>query len=481
MTLVPDDTAVGRPQAPGQAAPSQAAPGQAALSQAGLSQPVPGQTWHSGQTAPDGSVPRLGIAGRDIAGPDIDRLIDERRPGYSLEAPFYISPEFFARDVEAIFASAWIFVASVAEVPEPGDFVTIDIGTYSVIVIRDDDGIRAHHNVCRHRGTRLLGEPAGSVGNIVCSYHQWTYTPGGELISAGAQAPDFDPACFSLRSVSVRTIAGLIFLCLGPEPDDIDEVAEVIAPYLAPHDIAGAKVAAQVDLIEDSNWKLVLENNRECYHCEAGHPELTCTFFPTYGYAPDEIPPRLQPAYHRFLDAERRLHDNCDRNGLPFALVEELSGRPTGFRIERAALDGQGESYTMDGSAASAKLLGDLDTFTLGRASLHVQPNMWFHAMGDHIVTFSVVPLAADRTLVRTTWLVDAEAEEGVDYDLANLTSVWMKTNEQDAAFCERGQLGVSSPAYLPGPYAPTEGHLDEFCTWYIERLKAHRERVSGR
>ena len=475
MTLVPDDTAVGRPQAPGQAAPGQAAPGQAALSQDGLSQDGLSQDGLSqdglsraapGQAAPDGSVPRLGIAGRDIAGPDIDRLIDERRPGYSLEAPFYISPDLFARDVEAIFASTWIFVGSVAEVPEPGDFVTIDIGTYSVIVIRDDDdGIRAHHNVCRHRGTRLLGEPAGSVGNIVCSYHQWTYTPGGELISAGAQAPGFDPACFSLRSVSVRTIAGLIFLCLGPEP----------------HDIAGAKVAAQVDLIEDSNWKLVMENNRECYHCEAGHPELTCTFFPTYGYAPDEIPPRLQPAYHRFLDAERRLHDNCDRNGLPFALVEDLSGRPTGFRIERAALDGQGESYTMDGSAASAKLLGDLDTFTLGRASLHVQPNMWFHAMGDHIVTFSVVPLAADRTLVRTTWLVDAEAEEGVDYDLANLTSVWMKTNEQDAAFCERGQLGVSSPAYLPGPYAPTEGHLDEFCTWYIERLTAHRERVSGR
>src|SRR5699024_53519 len=115
----------------------------------------------------------------------------------------------------------------------------------------------------------------------------------------------------------------------------------------------------------------------------------------------------------RYLDAEEQLHENCERNGLPYALVEELSGRPTGFRIERAALDGKGESYTMDGSAASAKLLGDLDTFVLGRASLHVQPNMWFHAMGDHVVTFSLLPLAADKTLVRTTWLVAPTPRRG--------------------------------------------------------------------
>ena len=414
---------------------------------------------------------------------DIDRLIDERVPGYSLAAPFYISPELFARDIEGIFASTWIFVASVAEVPEAGDYLTIDIGAYSVIVIRDDDGeIRAHHNVCRHRGTRLLNDLSGSVGNIVCGYHQWTYTPSGELVSAGVQAPGFDRTCFSLRSVNLRVIGGLIFICLSPTPpDDIDEVAEVIEPYLAGHDIAGTKVAAQSDLIEDSNWKLVMENNRECYHCEAGHPELTCTFFPTYGYEPDEIPKRLQPAYQRYLDAEDQLHANCDRNGLPYALVEELSGRPTGFRIERAALDGKGESYTMDGSAASAKLLGNLDTFVLGRASLHVQPNMWFHAMGDHVVTFSLLPLAEDKTLVRTTWLVHADAEEGVDYDLDNLTTVWIKTNEQDATFCERGHLGISSPAYVPGPYAPTESQVDDFVTWYIERLKAHRDELVSR
>ncbi|MGO2184338.1 aromatic ring-hydroxylating oxygenase subunit alpha [Brevibacterium aurantiacum] len=413
---------------------------------------------------------------------DPDRLIDGRRPGYCLDAPFYISEEFYRRDIDAVFAATWIFAAAAAEVPEPGDFVTLDIGDYSVIIIRDDDEeIRAHHNVCRHRGARLLSETNGSVGNIVCSYHQWTYSPEGDLMSAGVQAPGFDRTCFSLRSVNVRVVSGLVFICLAQNPpEDFAEVADRIAPYIEPHALGKTKVAAQVDLIEHANWKLVMENNRECYHCEAGHPELTCTFFPTYGYAPEAVPKRLKPAYQRYLDAEERLRANSERNNLPTQLIEELSGRPTGFRIERAALDGKGESYTMDGAAASAKLLSELDTPELGRLSMHTQPNAWFHFMGDHAVTFSVIPLGPDTTRVRSTWLVHEDAVEGVDYDVENLTTVWVKTNEQDAALCAKAHRGISSPAYVPGPYAPTESDLEEFCTWYIERLQAHRAHNSS-
>ena len=110
----------------------------------------------------------------------------------------------------------------------------------------------------------------------------------------------------------------------------------------------------------------------------------------------------------------------------------------------------------------------------LGRLSLHVQPNSWFHFLGDHVVTFSLVPLSVDRTLLRTTWLVHEEAEEGVDYDIPHLTEVWHKTNEQDAELCVRAQMGVSSPAYVPGPYAPHEYQVEAFIAWYIERLRAH-------
>lgn len=400
-------------------------------------------------------------------------LLANRRPGYALEAPFYTDPEVFAADLDAVFARSWIFVAPAARIREPGDYLTLDLGPYSVIVLRDDDEqVRAFHNVCRHRGSRLLTEESGSVGNLVCGYHQWTYGTDGRLLFAGQQAPGFDKSCFGLRSVAVRMLGDLIHICLAPEPPaDFEDVVTRVEPYLAPHRLERTKVAAQVDLVEHANWKLVMENNRECYHCEAGHPELTCTFFPTYGYAVDDIPARLLPAHARYLAAEAELEATCEALGAPYAAIEELSGRASGFRIQREALDGAGESYTRDGAAASRRLLGDLTTPRLGRLSLHHQPNSWFHFLADHAVTFAAIPLAVDRTLVRTTWLVHEDAVEGVDYDLDTLTEVWRATNEQDGVLVGRAQAGVSSPAYEPGPYAPSEYQVDALVTWYTERL----------
>lgn len=406
-------------------------------------------------------------------------LLARREPGHALEAPFYLSEEFFGLDIDAVFARHWIFVATEAEIREPGDYVTVDIGRYGVILVRDDEEqVRGLHNVCRHRGSRLLATGNGSVGNLVCGYHQWTYATDGTLMHAGQQPAGFDKSCYGLKQVNVRSVDGLIFICLAPDPpEDLGEVAARVASYLAPHQVRRTKVAAQVDLVEDGNWKLVMENNRECYHCEAGHPELTCTFFPTYGYAPDEVPKRLLPAHARYLEAEADLERNCDERGIPYGLIEELHGRPTGFRVQREALDGAGESYTRDGSAASRKLLGDLNTPRLGRLSLHTQPNSWFHFLGDHIVTFALLPVAPDKTLVRTTWLVHEDALEGVDYDLDALTEVWRQTNQQDAALVAAAHRGISDPAYAPGPYAPTEDHVDQFVTWYVERVKEYLSR----
>ena len=104
---------------------------------------------------------------------------------------------------------------------------------------------------------------------------------------------------------------------------------------------------------------------------------------------------------------------------------------------------------------------------------MHHQPNAWFHFLTDHAVTFSVLPLAPDRTLVRTTWLVHEDAVEGEDYDVEALTAVWRQTNLQDGTFVARAQAGVSSPAYEPGPYTASEYQVDAFCTWYVGRLRA--------
>ena len=114
---------------------------------------------------------------------EITELFALRRTGYSLDAPFYTDSTIFKIDMEAIFGQHWIFAASTAELPEPGDYVTVDYGPYSLIVLRNDDGgVNVLHNVCRHRGARVLTEPTGSTGNLVCGYHSWTYSPSGDLI-----------------------------------------------------------------------------------------------------------------------------------------------------------------------------------------------------------------------------------------------------------------------------------------------------------
>lgn len=403
--------------------------------------------------------------------------LDLRLPGHALPAPLYTDPDLFDHELRLLWRRQWLFVGSVAEVPEPGDYLTVDLGTSSVLVLHDDGQVRAFHNVCRHRGSRLVTEAHGSVGNIVCGYHRWTYGTDGRLLHAPQMPPETDLSCLGLRSVALHDLAGLLFVNLSAAPsDDLAQVHRVVAPYVAPHGLARTKVAAQVDLVEQANWKLVMENNRECYHCEGGHPELTQTFFPTWGLEADQIPPHLQPDHDRYLLAEADLQRACESRSLPHACVEDLD-RPVGFWIRREPLDGAGESFSLDGNRLVGRLLGDFTEHRMGRLSLHLQPNAWAHLMADHAVTFSVVPLAVDRTLVRTTWLVPEEAVPGVDYDVDTLTEVWRRTNEQDAAFVAAAQAGVTDPAYLPGPYSQAERHVDAFVRWYDARVRAEAGR----
>ena len=408
---------------------------------------------------------------------DIRSMVMTRTPGESLPAPCYVDQDWFDLDLAEIFAKQWIFVASEAEIAEPGDFVTITFGTRSVIVARADDlSVRAHHNVCRHRGARLLTEPNGSTGTIVCRYHSWTYGMDGRLLYADAQAPGFNRKCFSLRPVHVRAIAGLIFISLSDEPSsDIGDVAAIVEPYLAPHRLAEARVAKQTDLIENGNWKLAMENNRECYHC-GGHPELLNVFFPTWGYSDtDAIPARLGPVFDRYRTATQEMIGTWTSYGLPYPRIQQLDTRTTGFHIEREAMDLAGESFTLDGSMACTRPLSDdLPEPRLGRLSMHLQPNMWLHITSDHAILFSVIPIAPDQTLVRTTWLVHRDAVEGIDYDLDRLTGVWEITNQQDADLVALAHAGISDPAYVPGPYGPSEFQVEAFINWYITTLRGN-------
>ena len=146
----------------------------------------------------------------------------------------------------------------------------------------------------------------------------------------------------------------------------------------------------------------------------------------------------------------------------------------TNFRSQRLIIAGAGESQTEDATAASSKLLGNVTRKDLG--DMHLWGiNSWNHFMGDHAVTSIVIPLSADTTLVRTKWLVHKDAVEGVDYDLDKLTHVWIETTNQDAELVARSHAGILDPAYEPGPYSKfSEGALNDFGTWYVDRMRAH-------
>ena len=404
----------------------------------------------------------------------IGALLGRRQRGRGLEGPFYNSPEIFDADLALIFRRHWIFAAVEPDVPEPGDYVTVDIGASSVIVIRDDDGaVRAFHNVCRHRGSRILEEERGFVGNLVCPYHRWTYDLGGKLRHAPLLPESCDRASLGLKPVHARSVAGLIFICLAEDPPaDFEAFAASLTPYLAPHRLQDCKVAKRIDLVESGNWKLTIENNRECYHCD-GHPELLRSFFHYFGYGANDVS-AAERAHYEGQERVRQEHvARWEARGLPWEAIEHLEDRPTGFRTERLAFVEGAESYTMDSKVACRRLMADFEEKRLGTLHLHTQPNSWHHFLSDHAVTFAVLPLATDRTLVRTTWLVHKDAVEGVDYQLDNLTEVWRVTNEQDARFVRLTQNGTKSPAYEPGPYTSIEYQTAAFCTWYVERLKA--------
>ena len=414
----------------------------------------------------------------DVTPTPLQRLLRERRRGYSLPAAFYLSPEVFQADMDVIFGRHWIYVGVEPDVPEAGDVMVVDIGTTSVAIVRDDDDqIRAFHNVCRHRGARLVHEEKSTVGNLVCRYHSWTYDLTGDLVHADHMGPDFKKGCHGLKPVHIRSLAGLLFICLADEPPaDFDEMAARLAPYIAPHEIKNTKVAFQKDIIEPGNWKLTMENNRECYHCGGNHPELTVPLFAYgFGFAPEEMSEHDRAEAERYGCLLKTRHAEWEADGLPSREIDELDTMISGFRTERLPLDGEGESHTIDTKAACKKLLGTLTNAKLGGLSVWTQPNSWHHFLGDHIVTFSVLPLDAERSLLRTKWLVHKDAVEGVDYDLANLTGVWEATNDQDSELVGICQQGVASPAYEPGPYSPhTEMLVEKFCNWYVGRMAAH-------
>lgn len=391
-------------------------------------------------------------------------LLTGRDPNFSLEQKFYTDPDYYKLDLENIFYKDWLFVGHDCELPKTGSYMTVQIGAYPVIIVRDaQGGIRAFHNSCRHRGSRICSAEKGTAAKLVCPYHQWTYELDGRLLFARQVGPDFKPADYGLKPVHCETVAGYIYICVAEEAPDFAAFRNLVEPYLAPHNIKDAKVAFESSIIEKGNWKLVWENNRECYHCAANHPEL-CRTYPEA--------PTATGVQGVMEDPEiNQLWKSCASIGLPARFNISEDGR---YRITRIPLLRDAVSYTMSGKAAVKKSLSDkvAGSTNIGAMLLFNYPSTWNHLMADHAISFRVLPISAEETLVTTKWLVHKDAVEGVDYDLDELTHVWIQTNDQDRKIVEENAVGILSPAYQPGPYSVEhEGGVMQFLEWYTNTM----------
>ncbi len=387
-----------------------------------------------------------------------------RRPGYSLERAFYRDEDYFKVDLETIWYRDWLFAGHDCELPHPGNFITLQVGECPVVIVRDrQGGIRAFHNVCRHRGSKVCLAEKGRVAKLVCPYHQWTYDLDGQLLFARQMGPDFDPKPFGLKPVGCESFAGYIFICLADEPEDFAPIRAQLTPYFEPHRLADTKVAFESTIVEKGNWKLVWENNRECYHCAGNHPELCKTYpeAPTFtgvqGAAED-------PEMVALWEANKS-------RGLPSEFTMTEDGQ---CRAVRVPLLRDAESYTMDGGRAVSRPLSDQVQDThIGALLMFHYPTTWNHVLADHAVTFRVLPLSATETQVTTRWLVHKDAVKGVDYDLDRLIHVWTETNDQDRRIVEDNARGIASRAYEPGPYSDIhEGGVMQFVDWYARLME---------
>ncbi|SFH51032.1 aromatic ring-hydroxylating oxygenase subunit alpha [Modicisalibacter xianhensis] len=390
-------------------------------------------------------------------------MLQARARNFSLPQPFYNDARLFALDMQEIFEKEWLFAGMTCEIPAKGSFMTLDVGSNPIIIVRGNDGhVHAFHNVCRHRGSRLCVKDKGKVAKLVCPYHQWTYELDGRLLFAGSDmGSDFDLASYGLKPVNVKTAGGFIFINLSENPPAIDDFLVTLEHYLEPYQMDNVKVAVESSIVEQANWKLVIENNRECYHCNGSHPELLNSL----QEFDDTEDPRATPAYKSLV---ARKQADWDNEQVPWQL--KRFGKRN--RLTRTPLLDGIVSMTMDGQPGCKKLMGRLTSPDMGSLRILHLPNSWNHFMGDHSIVFRVLPLGPQQTMVTTKWLVHKDAVEGVDYDPEQLRRVWDATNDQDRRLAEENQRGINSKAYQPGPYSETyEFGVIDFIDWYAERL----------
>jgi len=353
---------------------------------------------------------------------------------FTLPARYYTEGAVLQRELDGLFGQMWFYAGRAEECASAGQYFVREINGRNIVVTRNERGEpKAFHNVCRHRGTRLCAETTGQLpGSIQCPYHAWTYDLDGRLIGAPHmdEVPHFQKADYPLHAVHAGEWDGHLFLNLDGDPEPL---ATQLGPLVAKfrdwrmQDLRrGHRIVYDVK----ANWKLIIQNYNECLHCPNLHPALNKLSH----YLSGENEP-LRPTY--------------------MGGVMDL--RP-GV-----------ETLSMDGTCPRAILPG-LSPGDARRVYYYcVFPNMMLSLHPDYMLTHTLWPVAPDRTINVCEWHFQPSELGRAGFDASDCIEFWDMTNKQDWRVCELSQAGISSPAYLPGPYSNREDLLYSFDRFIVE------------
>jgi phenylpropionate dioxygenase-like ring-hydroxylating dioxygenase large terminal subunit len=356
---------------------------------------------------------------------------------HTLGREYFTSPDVFGAERERIFRRSWLLVGHVSQLDRPGRYFLFELDRESVIVLCDGAGeLRAFHNHCRHRGSRLCREASGVLGSsITCPYHAWTYGLDGALraVPVMADVAAFDPADYPLHRVAIDTWQGFVFVNLERDPPSLaDALPALLGKF--PHRRADALRSVHTEVYEiAANWKLIFHNFSECYHCPTVHPLLN----------------RLTP----FRNSENDLEEGPVLGG-PMSMTN-----PDG-------------SMTISGARCAAPFPGTGDD-ERGRVYYYtVFPSAFVSFHPDYVLVHRAEALAIDRTRISCAWYFHPDAIGAPGFDPKPAIEFWDLTNRQDWELCENAQLGVGSLAWTPGPYSELESQLAAFDRHYLRIMR---------
>ncbi|GAB3455905.1 aromatic ring-hydroxylating dioxygenase subunit alpha [Streptomonospora sediminis] len=354
----------------------------------------------------------------------------------TLPGHYYTDPAVFAREQEHIFEARWFCAVRSADLHRPGAFRTATVGRESVLFTRNRSGtVRAFLNVCRHRGAQVCTAESGEVRrSLQCPYHAWTYDLDGRLVAAPnmSHMPDISREERGLIGVHVREWLGYVWVCLADEPPSFAAtVQDVVAGRLGDsaaidsYGVDGLALGRRIRYDVAANWKLVIENFMECYHCGTIHPELT------------DVLPEFAEGY----------------------ASQYYVGHGAEFGAEVAG-------FTVDGSAGFGRLDGVGDEQDRRYYAMTVPPQVFLNLVPDHVIMHRMFPMAADRTVIECDWLYSPEVVES-GADLSRSVELFDRVNRQDFDACERCQPAMGSRAYRSGGVlVPVEHHIAGFHSW---------------